>query len=134
MRGLIKFTAIPNVELINSRQQNLAEGLADKIFNLYNYGSIGAYLMDLISIEKFHHTIAADYEVIKYFDLGSSIFLSANDQDWYDGQTLIDSWFMAEHPEFYKMDLNCEVINRSVIGNYFVLTLSVLDIGNIIYT
>lgn len=131
MRGLIKFIGIPDIELLNSRQGNLSEDLAFKLLNERGYNRLGAYLVDLISNEV-NNTIAADYEVIKHFEPGSRVFLSSLKQDWYDNSTLIDNWFKAENPEYYRMDLDCEVSHKSIIGNYYVLNLNIVDMGYLI--
>lgn len=131
MRGLLKFTDIPDIELINSRQSKLSATLANKIFTEANFENAGEYLFDLINNTNYN-TIAADFEVIKYLDTSSTIYLSSIKQDWYDEGRLIDTWFKAERPEYYSMDLMCEVISKAIIGNYFVVNLRVLDIGNIL--
>ena len=132
MRGLIKFIKIPNIAVIETQQKKLAEALAGRIFNELQYKSVGDYLLDLINNEVYN-TIAADYDVIKNLEFGSVIYLSSNSTDWYDGETLIDHWFKAEKPDFYRMDLNCEVISKSIIGNYFLVNVKVIDIGNLLY-
>lgn len=131
MRGLIKFIDIPDIMVLNSRKENLREDLADKLFKEKGYFNIGSYLLELINNDAYN-TIAADYNVIKHMETGSRIFLSSLNQDWYDNTTLIDNWFKAESPEFYQMDLDCQVSYKSIIGNYFVLNLIVIDVGNLL--
>lgn len=132
MKALLKFVGVKNRDTMIHNETSLSPVIQDKIRSMA-FNGLGAYLDVLINNPEFN-AVSADYSVIKTLNQGDGITFSNYRNDWYDEENhFISNWFQVipDNLNFYTLDLLCEVSYKSIIGNYYVLSLVVVDVGYI---
>jgi hypothetical protein len=133
MKALIKFAGIKDVKALIQNEANLPNALYERIQSM-QLGGLEEYLTVLIDNPNFNK-VPVEYETVKYLNQGDTITFSNFAVDWYnDKYEPLANWFqiLPDNLNFYTLDLLCEVSTKGIIGNYFVLSLSVLDVGYIV--
>ncbi|MET3114839.1 hypothetical protein AAKU52_002579 [Pedobacter sp. CG_S7] len=130
MKALIKFADVRNIDDLLKNEVNLAPELSERILTMGLKG-MDEYFNVLLTNPKFS-TVPADFETLKHLDKGDTITFSNFAVDWLDSNNVpLANWFHVEPDSlsFYTLDLQCEVIAKGIVGNIFVLSVIVMDIG-----
>lgn len=132
MKAIIKFAGVTNIDVLIRNAAVLDDVLKSKIEAMQLDG-LRDYLDVLINNPEFNQ-VAVEYDVVKHLNQHDTITFSNYQDDWFlDGKPVYE-WFLppADNLNFYTLDVLCEISSKGLIGNYFVLSLAVIDVGYII--